>query len=316
VAATGPTLPFEIPADLLEQRELGPEWGRWLDRLPRTINALLEDWELSLDPVDEPPYGFCSVVLPVRTAAGEPTALKVGIPDEESEHEAYLLQAWQGNGTVRLLRADPHARALLLERLHPEDLTTVGDDEACELVAGFYGRIQIPALPKLRPITGFMIRWLDNLATLPHDAPLPRRLVEQTLSTGRDLVAAVGAGRTVVHGDLHHLNVLAADREPWLVIDPKGFNGEPEYEPAPMLWNRWDDLVASGNLREAIRRRFFILVDGALLDEDRARAWVVVRLVLNAHWSIQDAERADRALSADEREWITRCIAIAKAVQD
>ena len=310
------TLPFDLPAELLEQRELGPEWGRWLDRLPRTINGLLADWELALEPVDRPPYGFCSVVLPVRTASGQPAALKVGIPDEESEHEAYLLQAWQGNGTVRLLRADPHARALLLERLHPEDLTTVGDDEACELVAGFYGRIHIPALPRLRPITGFVTRWLDNLAILPHDAPLPRRLVRQTLSTGRDLVSAVGGGRTVVHGDLHHLNVLAADREPWLVIDPKGFNGEPEYEPAPMLWNRWDDLVATGNLREAIRRRFFTLVDVAGLDEDRARAWVVVRMVLNAHWSIEDAERGKRPLSAEDREWITSCIAIAKAVQD
>jgi streptomycin 6-kinase len=309
-------LPFDIPAGLLEQRELGPEWARWLDALPRTIVDVLDEWELTLDLDGEPPHGFCSVVMPVRTASGRPAALKVGIPDEESEHEGYLLQAWQGRGTVRLLRADPHARALLLERLHPEDLRTVGDDEACEIVGASYGRVHIPALPKLRPVTGFVTRWLDALATLPHDAPLPRRLVEQTLSTGRDLVVEVGAGRTVVHGDLHHENVLAGDREPWLVIDPKGFNGEPEYEPAPMLWNRWDDLVATGNLREAIRRRFHLLVDVAGLDEDRARDWVVVRMIINAHWSIEDAERGGRSLRADDLEWITRCIAIAKAVQD
>ena len=65
-----------------------------------------------------------------------------------------------------------------------------------------------------------------------------------------------------------------------------------------------------------MRRRFHTLVDAAGLDEDRARDWVVVRMVLNALWSVQDAQRAGRPLDAEEREWITRCIAIAKAVQD
>ena len=69
-------------------------------------------------------------------------------------------------------------------------------------------------------------------------------------------------------------------------------------------------------MRDGVRRRFHAVVDAAGLDEDRARDWVVVRMVLNAHWSVQDAERAGRALDADEREWITRCIAIAKAVQE
>ncbi|WP_243395395.1 hypothetical protein [Nocardioides currus] len=58
------------------------------------------------------------------------------------------------------------------------------------------------------------------------------------------------------------------------------------------------------------------MVDAAGLDEDRARDWVVVRMVINAHWTIEDAERAGRGLDADEQAWITRCVAIAKAVQD
>ena len=111
--------------------------------------------------------------------------------------------------------------------------------------------------------------------------------------------------------------MLAADREPWLAIDPKPMDGDPHYEPAPLLWNRWDELADAGpGLRDGVRRRFHAVVDAAGLDEDRARDWVVVRMVLNAHWSVQDAERAGRGLEPDEREWITRCIAIAKAVQD
>ena len=118
----------------------------------------------------------------------------------------------------------------------------------------------------------------------------------------------------IVHGDLHYENVLAGDREPWLVIDPKPMSGDPHYEPAPMLWNRMEELA--GDLRNGLRRRFHTIVDTAGLDEDRARDWVVVRMVLNAHWAVEDAQRDDRPLSTEERDWITGCIAIAKAVQD
>ena len=85
-----------------------------------------------------------------------------------------------------------------------------------------------------------------------------------------------------------------------------------------MLWNRMDELTGPhsvGSVRDGLRRRFHAIVDAAGLDEDRARDWVVVRMVLNAGWSVLDARRADRALTRDERDWITRCIAILKAVQ-
>jgi streptomycin 6-kinase len=138
-------------------------------------------------------------------------------------------------------------------------------------------------------------------------------LVEQTLSLVPDLLADPDDLR-IVHGDLHYSNVLAGDREPWLVIDPKPMAGDPHYEPAPMLWNRFEELA--GDIRNGVRRRFHALVDAAGLDEDRARDWVVVRMVLNAHWSIEDAEQQQRRPTPEERDWITQCIAIAKAVQD
>ena len=70
-------------------------------------------------------------------------------------------------------------------------------------------------------------------------------------------------------------------------------------------------------MRDGLRRRFHALVDTGGLDEARARDWVVVRMVVNAGWTVQDARRAGRELGdADERDWITRCIAITKAVQD
>jgi streptomycin 6-kinase len=305
-----------VPPDLDAQRRLGPEWAAWLDRLPRLAAGVVEDWQLVPD--GPPMHGHASLALPVRTAGGRPAVLKVAFDgDDESLHEGIALQRWHGDGAVELLRADPHRRALLLERLHIEDLGDLWDVEACEVVAGLYGRLHVPALPQLRTVTSYVERWAAALATMPRNAPVPRRLVEQALSLARDLVADPASTGTLVHGDLHYANVLAADREPWLAIDPKPMDGDPHYEPAPLLWNRWDELAGTGpGLRDGVRRRFHTVVDAAGLDEDRARDWVVVRVVLNAHWSVQDAERVGRDLDADERDWITRCIAIAKAVQD
>jgi len=310
-----PLLPFDLPAGLLGQAAIGPDWSAWLDRLPRLLRDLLEEWELTVD--GGPRHGFVSAVVPVRTADGEPAALKVSFDgDDESLHEGLALQHWHGDGAVRLLRADPRRRALLLERLHTRDLTHVDETEACEVVAAFYPRLHVPALPQLRTVTSYVERWLADLAALPVNGPIPHRFVEQALSLGRDLVADPASTGRVVHGDLHYQNVLAADREPWLVIDPKPMSGDPHYEPAPMLWNRWMGRAARGSQRSEVRRRFHTLVDAAWLDEDRARDWVVVRMVLNASWTVHDAIAADRPLDAEDREWITRCITIAKAVQD
>jgi streptomycin 6-kinase len=149
----------------------------------------------------------------------------------------------------------------------------------------------------LRTLTSYLERWTVEFEELPRSAPIPHRLVEQATALSREL--ADQPADNVVHGNLHYGNVLAGDREPWLAIAPRPANGDPHYEIAPMLWHRWDELV--GNVRDGVRRRFYALVDAAGFDEDRARAWVTVRVVRQA---IRDSAN------------LTRYVALAKAVQD
>lgn len=303
---------MKLPDGVLGMAGRGPDWARWVDRLPGLATDLMAEWGLRGD--GWAMHGYCSLVLPALTPEDERVVLKLTFDgDDESEHEALALQHWHGAGAVRLLRADPHRRALLLERLHATDLTEVGDLEACEVVAGLYPRLHRPSLPQLRPLTAYITRWLDHLQAVRREMPVPPRMVEQTLYLGRALVTDPDSARVMVHGDLHYTNVLAAEREPWLAIDPKPMNGDPHYEVPPLLWNRWAEMA--GDLRGCIRRRFHTVVDAAGLDEDRARDWAIVRMVVDASWTVTDAQRADRRLTPAEQERITCCVAIVKAVQ-
>ncbi len=298
-----------LPDGVLGMADRGPDWAAWVDRLPDMTRRLLGEWELTTD--GWMMHGFTALVVPVLTANDEGAVLKIAFPDDESEHEHLALQHWHGRGAARLLRADPRRQAMLIERLHADRLTEVPDIEACEVVAGLYSRLHIPAPPQLRLLTSYVARWTDELAALPRDAPLPRRLVEQAVSLARDLVTDEASTGTLIHADLHYENVMAADRDPWLAIDPKPVSGDPHYEPAPMLWNRVEELA--GDRREGLRRRFHTLVDVGGLDEDRARSWVVVRMMHNALWTLQDDPDLEQEFS---EELLTDCVTAAKAVQD
>jgi streptomycin 6-kinase len=271
--------------------------------LPAEVRAVAGQWELRPD--GEAKSGLTSVTLPVRTADGAPAVLKVGARGRTSEHEHLVLRQWGGNGAVRLLRADPRRRALLLERLHSQDLGTLPDIEACKVVAGLYRRLHIRAMPQLPTLTSLLGQWADDFESLPRSAPIPHRLVEQAIAWSRDLAADSATAGSVLHGNLHYANVLAADREPWLAMSPRPINGDPHYELAPMLWNRWDELA--GHVRDGIRHRLYTLVDAAGFDDERARAWVVVRVLREAVRELnQDADAAS----------LTKFVAVAKAVQD
>ncbi|MBG6095332.1 aminoglycoside phosphotransferase family protein [Nocardioides luteus] len=284
----------------------GPSWAAWLDDLPGLLRDLVEEWSLTLDGPST--HGNCAVVLPVRTAEGEPAVLKVGWPHWEAEHEALALQVWSGRGAVRLLRADPKRFALLLERLHPEeDLSELWDVQACEIVGGFYRRLHVAAPPQLRTLSAQAERWASELGEKSRRLPVPPRMVDQARAIARDFARDEDTDGRLIHTDLHYENVLRGDREEWLVIDPKPLSGDPHYELAPMLWNRSDEYA--GRIRDGVRDRFFALVDAAELDEDRARAWVVLRLMVNIKDEVEDNQ-------APDKDWITEMISLTKAVQD
>lgn len=298
----------ELPAEFTRQPSLGERWEIWLAGLPRLVAGLLDEW--TLGPAGPARSGRTAVVLPVIDDQGRQRALKVGYQDNSNRGEIATLQLWGGRGAVRLLRADPHRGALLLEWLDEELVGHWDIEWATATVAGLYAHLHRPAAPQLPDLHRDVQRWLDDLEALGRTIPAPSHLVEQALVAGRRLAAEPGTH--VLHGDLHYANVMSRDGA-WVAIDPKGHNGDPCFEPAPLLWNRWDDLVATGDIGNALRERFYTIVDTAGLDERRARDWVIVRAMINIGWEVQDARGS--ALSQAAHDQVTRQVTIAMAMQ-
>lgn len=300
---------WEIPASVAMQHARSEAWLAWFERLPAVVEDVARRWHLTPD--GAPVSGYTAVVWPVRDADGVRRACKFSFVEEDNAGEIPTLQLWRGNGAVELLRADPRRGVHLMEWLGDSLEDHPDADEATRIVAGLYPRLHRRAAPQLPDGHAVVRTWLGELAGLGRVVPGPPRFVEWALRAGRELTA--GPGTHVVHGDLHFHNVFDRDGA-WVAIDPKGFNADPCFEPAPLLFNRWDDLAAMGDVGDALRERFYAIVDTAELDERRARDWVVVRCMLNLGWAAAPGAPAGGGLD-DPHEWITRNVTVVKAMQ-
>ncbi|OJF12004.1 aminoglycoside phosphotransferase family protein [Couchioplanes caeruleus] len=266
-------------------------WGHagraWLAELPGLVVALAREWDLTVGPAY--PLSF-NWVAPVRRADGSAAVLKLGLA--EAGHlaaEATALAFFDGRAAARLLACDDERGALLIERLEPgttlRTLVRHHDDRATAVLIDLMRRLHRPApaglvLKDLAARTADFAAYLDRS---PGDAPLPRRLVTQAMHLYGDLCASAEA-RVVLHGDLHHENVLAAGREPWLAIDPHGVVGDPAAEIGPVLYNPLDGDEPTLSL---LMPRVEQFADGLGVATARVVAWGFVQAVLSEVW---DAE--------------------------
>jgi streptomycin 6-kinase len=180
---------------------------------------------------------------------------------------------------------------LLLERITPgwraRDLVGESDGEATAAAIGVMRRLHAPpppgcAIPEALAQVG---AFDDYVAAHGSAGPLPLGLVVRAGGLMREL-AASATERVVLHGDLHHDNVLRATREPWLAIDPHGLVGDPGYEVGALLFNPDpDDRDAA--LTALVPSRVEQLADGLAMPVDRVVAWGFVKAVLSDVWSAE-----------------------------
>jgi streptomycin 6-kinase len=258
----------------------GEAGRRWIAQLPQLVGALCAQWGLAPD--GPPMHGYLGLVVPARRGA-ERCALKVSWRDESSADEALALAAWDGQGAVQLLAAQPALGALLLERLDPQrSLEGEPLAQAIDTAGRLLRRLAIPAPAGARSLQALAAELRRSLPERweRYGRPLPRRLLDRACELAAQLGPA--SGRLLVNHDLHYGNVLAGEREPWLAIDPKIVAGDAEFGVAQLLWRRLEEMRAQSGLAYHLQR----LVEAGELDPARTRAWTLVRCVDYWLWGV------------------------------
>jgi streptomycin 6-kinase len=263
---------FSIPDRLAVACRGVPDRIAWLEQLPSAIREVAAKWSLTLGSSCGEDAS-CSWVAPAVREDGVRVVLKLGMPHMEAADEIAGLQFWSGNPTVRVLEADPTRNALLLERCEPgTPLRDRPEEEQDVVLAGLFHRLWRRPVEThaFRPLSLMIASWTrETLAARSkwHDEGVVRAglRVFEALSqpSSQDVLLAT---------DLHAGNVLRAQREPWLVIDPKPFVGDRAYDATQHLFN------CKARLSEDPRATIHRVADLLGVDEERVRMWMFARV--------------------------------------
>jgi streptomycin 6-kinase len=275
-----------VPRSFSERtvRILGEAGRSWIARLPERLDELAAEWGLRIDaPVPNLSYNY---VAPATDADGVPWMLKLNPAESaEGDREPLALRAYRGEGAVRLGRHDARRRAMLLERVAPgDDLRTFADPEAAQIAADVLARLWEAKPAEGLAELGAWTATLDRFVLAP--GPIPRDFVDRAAGLRRDLLASPPE-RVLLHGDLHHANVLRSETRGWLAIDPKGVVGEKAYDVPAFLLNPGPVPLA------ATRARVDAFVGRLGLERERVVAWSFVQAVVSVCWAVEDGETGE-----------------------
>ncbi len=289
-------LPPDVAASIRDF--FGDEGEHWLAALPGLVAARCRDWSLEL--IGEPfGGGTHSFVAPVRCGDGSVAVLKVPFVDEENAGEPAGLYCYAGDGAVRLFDFDPGSGAMLLEWARPgvpllrqptPPLEGAPENAGKVLIAAeLYRRLRrepgelppgYPAPPSAVEAVAEWAQWSDDPEIV---AALPALLLDRARRWCAEL-AELDGPLLIVNRDTHLGNIVAAEREPWLLIDPKPYLGEAAYDAGFLILKQ---VQSEPNPADA-RRMIAMTADALGVDRERARGWAFMRAVEQVVWSIED----------------------------
>lgn len=261
----------------------------WLEAFPAYVQACQQRWGVHVTGL-VPDLSY-NVVAYAEGEDGRAYILKMSPPSEAFSWEVAALRHYRGRGICKLIHADESVAAMLLERISPGvSLRHTDDDEAATRSAAQIMRQLWRPIPEPHPFVR-LEQWANGLTRLRKrfedgTGPLPAELVGQAEGIFRERLGSTPA--TLLHGDLHHSNILSATRAPYLAIDPKGVVGDAGYEVGAFLRNPAPEIASHPALEARLARRVAILSEMLNMSPGDIAAWGTAHAVLAAWWSLED----------------------------
>ena len=267
----------------------GERGEKWLDDLPQIIAVIEKSWSINAGKhFRNLSYNY---VAGAAFPDGKTAVLKIGLPlkDVEIYGEAAYLRTLNGEGAARLLEFDRGYQAILIERVAPgSNLKSVCNNSESEAVG-----IAIRILKRiLRPATDagddfvMLDDWFDGLKRAA-GTNFPQDYAARALEYYAEL-AADSKNIFLLHGDLHHDNILSSKREQFLVIDPKGIIGHVGYDIGVFLNNHHDWLESNTQLEGKLDQAMAEFASAFNLDGSVIRKWAFCQMVLSWWWMFDE----------------------------
>ena len=289
---------MQLPKSFVDNvnNTFGPSGAQWLNDLPTLVDYFVDLWGLSrIRPFENLSYNY--TMFAHRHQKPSDVVLKLCIPNHELIQEIRTLSMYNGVGAVQLLNCEPLKGALLLEAAIPgtplKNLFPDKDNEAVIIAASVIKKLHSCRLPKDTFALPKIEKWLE---ALNHDhAEIPKNLLvtartlsKKLLSTQKKLV--------LLHGDLHHDNILLKDpsldltnnQDAWIAIDPKGVIGEAEYEVGAYMRNPFPLIFTVADPVLLTQQRLEHFSKALNFDKKRLIEWNFVQAVLATCWAIED----------------------------
>jgi streptomycin 6-kinase len=268
----------------------GQDGDQWLRRLPSILEILSRRWSLTLrPPFENLSYSYVS---PAIGENGSEFVLKIGVPNKELITEIETLRLINGKGAVQLFEADPEMGAMLLEVLRPgKTLFDLDEDELATSIAAQVMTELWRPVPE-EHVFPRVSDWEKGFQRMRVEfdggtGPFPKSLIELAEEMYDKLLGSASED-VLLHGDLHHWNILSAEREPWLAIDPKGVIGESAYEVGAWLRNPFPHILQFENPKAIVVRRVKQFREALGFDEERLLRWGFAQAVLAGWWSFEE----------------------------
>lgn len=284
---------MKLPIEF-EQRvrnSFGPEGEVWLASLEERVNYFAEHWGLTIgQPVHNLSYNYVTNVVDSRQT---PYMLKLGVPDMDYCNEIEALRIYNGHGCARLVNENRESGAMLLEKLIPGQMLCDFSDEEV-VVQEFISvwqklRCDLPEDCDVPHITDWVVS-LEEYQKLhwDKDGDLPNERVRQALRYFRELQETAET-LGLLHGDLHHENILYSQERGWLAIDPKGVGGDPCFDLVQFMLNH---LMEKPNPKALLRYRVERICELLVLDKKRVLKAAIAMSMLYACWFVEDKHPA------------------------
>ncbi len=279
---------MNLPREFIDNvtRIWGQEGTTWLKKLPAHINFFSSRWQLE-NVVLFDNLSFNYVAKAHSKLLNMPVVLKIGIPAHDFLNELKALEFYDGNGSVKLLASDGQKYGMLLTHIEPG--TTLRSffpqkekeaiEYACTVMKKLHTR-QLPSHVKFPTITNWFS--LLNRLEVPHDL---QSHIKQAHAIVDELQSSAQSHH-LLHGDLHHDNILLDASGNGIAIDPKGVIGEAAYEVGAFMCNP-TELSAQPNVPAILDARLEQFSDILKIERTRLAKACYARIILSACWTVQ-----------------------------